>query len=196
MLLSVSTHPVTTDEGKGEGASLDGLSGWVLATSPHAVAFATSLLRDREQAEDVVQDCYCRLLGKAAVYDLPRDGLKLLLKSVSNACINLKSRRRFVISLSGHPDRAQARPLEVVDRSAEKPADRLMSQELRQAIGRGLELLPVRQRAALELKSLGHSQQEIGEILETSSNHAGVLIHRARQAMETHLASFVGRPDP
>ena len=49
------------------------LDAWVLSTAPDAVAYAVSLLRDRAAAEDVVQDCYCRLLQKADVYDLPRE---------------------------------------------------------------------------------------------------------------------------
>ena len=42
-----------------------GLDAWVLATAAEAVAYAASLLRDRAAAEDVVQDCYCRLIEKA-----------------------------------------------------------------------------------------------------------------------------------
>jgi RNA polymerase sigma factor (sigma-70 family) len=171
-------------------AIADDLSAWVLATAPRAVAYATSLLRDRERAEDVVQDCYCRLLAKADTYDLPRDGLKLLLTAISNACINIKSRRRFTWSIFTGGARSDG-PLEIVDRSATKPEERLMNDELESAIGRGLARLPLPQRAALELKSRGHSQQEIAEILETSSSRVGVLIHRARKAMEGHLASYL-----
>ena len=66
----------------------------MLATLPRALAFATSLLRDRALAEDVVHDCYVRLLQKADTYDLPRDGTKLLFKAITNACIDRNYRDR------------------------------------------------------------------------------------------------------
>src|SRR5262245_34850681 len=77
------------------------LDAWVLATAADAVAYATALLRDRITAEDIVQECYCRLLKKADVYDLPRDGRKLLFEAVTNACINHTTRARLVLSLDG-----------------------------------------------------------------------------------------------
>ncbi len=166
------------------------LSAWVMASAPRAVAYATSLLRDREKAEDVVQDCYCRLLAKADVYDLPSDGLKLLLTAVSHACINLKARRRFVIPLFGK----EGRETEVEDRSTRQPGENLMDRELADAIARGLAKLPIRQRAAIELKSQELSLQEIADILQISPSNAGVLIHRARAAMEEYLAPYRGGP--
>jgi RNA polymerase sigma-70 factor (ECF subfamily) len=169
----------------------DPLSAWVLETAPRAVAYATSLLGDRERAEDVVQDCYCRLLGKAHSYDLPRDGLKLLLTAISNACINLKSRRRLTWSLfSGRSD--EERPIEIADRCVVQPEDHLLNEELESIIGQGLKRLPIPQRAALELKSRGHSQEEIAEILETTASNAGVLVYRARKAMEIYLSAYLG----
>jgi RNA polymerase sigma-70 factor (ECF subfamily) len=45
------------------------------------------------------------------------------------------------------------------------------------------------------MKSIGHSLQEIAETLGTSASNAGVLIHRARQAMALHLAPHLeGQP--
>ena len=162
------------------------LDDWVLASCPRAIAYASSLLGDRSAAEDVVQDCYCRLLQKADVYDLPRDGLPLLMKSVSHACINHKSRRRKTASLDVGDF--------AVDRSATDPRALAMGRELESAIGRALGRLPVPQRAAIELKSLGHSLEEVAEILGVSPNNAGVLVHRGRKAMAVFLAPFLGDP--
>ena len=63
------------------GQPSDELDAWVLATAPRAVAYARSLLRNPDDADDIVQDCYCRLIAKATVYDLPRDGFKILLRT-------------------------------------------------------------------------------------------------------------------
>ena len=170
----------------------DDLSAWIVATAPRAVAYATSLLRDREQAEDVVQDCYCRLLARAEVYDLPLDGLKLLLTAISHACINRQTRRRGIASLFG-PD---GRSPEVADPSAQEPGGNLLASELDEAIGRGLATLPIRHRAAIELKSQGHSLGEIAQILGITPSNAGVLVHRARAALETFLAPYLEDREP
>lgn len=158
----------------------DDLDAWVLATAPDAVAYAVSLLRDRPSAEDIVQDCYCRLLEKADLYDLPRDGRKLLFRSITNACINVRERTRPMLRLTVEEDRTALAP----DRVA-------MSRELEEAVAEGLAKLPLTYRAAMELKSLGHSLQEIADALDVTVSNAGVLIHRARQKLAEHLAPFV-----
>lgn len=172
-------------------ANKDALDDWIVATAPRAVAYAASLLRDRSLAEDVVQDCYCRLLQKAEDYDLVRDGTKLLFRSITNACINQTARKRVLVSLeaAGDPD---AGGMQLADRGAETPERVLMNRELEQVVAQGLAHLPEMHRAALELKSLGHSQQEIADMLEITATYAGVLIHRARQAMSEHLAPYLG----
>lgn len=170
----------------------DPLDQWVLATAPRAVAYATSLLRDVHAAEDVVQDCYCRLLAKADVYDLPRDGLKLLMRSITNACINQRTRRRPMLRLHRNDPEGEGSD-DPADPRADSPDALVMGKELETAIAAGLAELPQLQRAAVELRSLGHSQQEVAEILGVSSNHAGVLIHRARQALSRLLAPFLER---
>jgi RNA polymerase sigma-70 factor (ECF subfamily) len=167
------------------------LDAWILATAGEAVAYATSLLRDRNAAEDVVQDCYCRLLARADVYDLPRDGRKLLFESVTNACINRTTRARFVLSLDASGADGRALHGSVADRAAAPAEQVAMHRELEQAVGEALGLLPLPQRAALEMKSLGHSLQDIALALEITVNYAGVLVHRARQALARHLAPYL-----
>ena len=62
-----------------------------------------------------------------------------------------------------------------------------MYREFQEAIGSALQSLPVKQRAALELKSLGCSLSEIAESLGVTENNAGVLVHRARQSVAEEL---------
>ncbi len=174
------------------GDATDPLDAWVLATAPRGVAYAASLLGDRHQAEDVVQDCYCRLLQKSDTYDLPGSGVRLLFKAITRACINLTTRRRPVLSLDAARGADGGATVEAVDTRTATPEQVLLGRELQQAVGAALARLPVPQRAALELRSLGHSQQEIAELLDISPNHAGVLVHRARLAMTALLTPFLG----
>jgi RNA polymerase sigma-70 factor (ECF subfamily) len=168
------------------------LDAWVLATAPRAVAYAASLLRDPARAEDIVQACYCRLLQKETQYDLPNSGMRLLLKVITRACINVATRERRILSFQGFRSRDGACVWEPMDTTVQEPQRIMMHKELEEAIATGLGRLPALQRAALELKSLGHSHQQIGQMLEVTAGHAAVLVHRARRAMAAYLVPFVG----
>lgn len=161
------------------------LDAWVAESLPRALAFALSLLGNRADAEDVVQDCYGRLLAKAGEYDLPADGTKLLLKSISNACINLVQRRRESASLDGiDPSHHTLQP-------ASDPQQGAIHHELKDAVAVALARLPLQQRAVVELRSLGHSLLEIAKMLEISHANARVLLHRARAQLTESLAPFL-----
>lgn len=173
--------------GTDEAAALDV---WVAGVLAPAVAYARSLLRDRSASEDVVHDCLCRLLKRADVYDLPRDGTKLLYRAITNACINIGQRSRTVHSLDAgeRDDRIADR---VMDRKVASPTEMVEAAELSEAIESAMQGLSMMQRAALELKSLGHSLEDIADTLGLTANNAGVLIHRARHAMKQSLASYL-----
>ncbi len=174
--------------GNDEHANID-IDAWVLETSGHALAYALSLIRNRAEAEDIVQDCYGRLLAKSGRYDLPRDGTKLLFKAISNACINAKQRRRPVQSLEANDLPALANP-------ETGPEHQAILGELEDSVAQALEELPVLQRAIVELRSLGHSSVEIAEVLEISQANARVLLHRARQTLAVRLRPFLEEESP
>jgi RNA polymerase sigma-70 factor, ECF subfamily len=165
------------------------LEAWVLATAPRAVAYARSLLKHTHDAEDIVQECYSRLLKRADVYDLPRDGFKILLTAISNACINLRTRRKPWFRLVRDDDDETSE--DPADTSAVAPDRELLQQELSLNVAEALLQLPQQQRAAIELKALDYSQQEIAEILSTTPTNVGVLIHRGRQTLAKLLESYL-----
>ncbi len=176
---------------KGQSGS-EVVDAWVRETLPRAVAYARSVVRDPNTAEDIVHDCYCRLLRRAEVYDLPRDGTKLLYRAITNACINWFQRERVLFSLDapggdGRPLRDSLSPART-----QPPDGRLQQTELERAIEHGMDELSPMQRAALELRILGHSVQEIADTLGLTVTNAGVLIHRARQSLATILAPLLG----
>jgi RNA polymerase sigma-70 factor (ECF subfamily) len=168
----------------------ESLSEWIRESLPKALAFARSLEADRHAAEDVVHDCICRLLERKNRYDLPRDGFKLLLRSIANACIDRGRRASRIRWQTGSDVDCDAASV-FVDRGSFEPYHFAVHKELATAVGEALRRLPLNQRAALELKSLGCSLSEIAEALEVSESHAGVLAHRARRALSQELGSFL-----
>lgn len=160
----------------------DDLTAWVTDTAPRALAYAVTLVRNETAAEDLVQDCYQRLLARSDVYDLPNDGAKLLFKAITNACINWTQRQPPVVSLESVGEQGD---------DAGEPMQAAMFSELSQAVDAALAELPVQQRAAIELHALGHTSTELAEFLETSSGNVRVLLHRARQQLSLQLKPFL-----
>lgn len=175
-------------------AQRDQLEAWAAAVLPRAVAYARSLLKDRSQAEDVVQECLYRLLRRAGEYELLRDGVKLLFRAVSNLCINKAQRDKTLASLDTGGDEEGAIPVE--DRLAELPEQALLRDELQAAVDAALQKLPPLQRAALELRALGQGKAEIAAVLEISASNAGVLVYRARQFLAEELAPLLEDVSP
>jgi RNA polymerase sigma-70 factor (ECF subfamily) len=177
---------MSESQAEAERSSTATIQAWVEHYLPRGLAYARSLLRDSHAAEDVVHDCFCRLLAKRDVYDLPKDGFKLLLRSITNACIDLGRKDTPVSnSLDLLEDHIAGR--EVSDDRFLQPPHAAMYRELQAAIGSALQRLTVHQRAALELKSLGCSLSDIAVSLDVTESNAGVLVHRARQCLAKDL---------
>ena len=165
------------------------LDAWAMEVIPRAVAYARTLLARPADAEELVQDVLCRLLDHKE-YDLISDGRKLLFRSITNACINRTMRRREQVSLDALSEEGAS----WAGRSARAPADPAevaAGSELNAAIQAALAELPVMQRAAVELKSMQYSLEEIAGMLDVSASNAGVLVHRARRALAGRLARFL-----
>jgi len=160
------------------------LQRWAETVVPRAVAYARTLLPVPDDAEDVVHDALVRILGHPE-YDLERKGERILFRSVTNACINRWKRRRPWVSLEGHCGEPLCESL--CSTSERDPALMASASELDGKIGRALSALPPNQRAALELKALGYSLQEIAEMISVSPSNAGVLVHRARRAVARRI---------
>ncbi len=143
-------------------------------------------MRNQHDAEDIVQECYRKLLVRSAHYDLPRDGDRLLYRSITNACINHVQRRPPEVD-AGDFDRIVSPPFVEDGQTAEA---RLIQQELKSEIAIALARLPVQQRAVVELASLGHSLVDVAEMAGVSHANARVLLHRARQALAESLKRF------
>ena len=168
-------------------ASHTSLDAWILASWPRAVVYAESLLRDRTVAQDVVQECICNLLRKAHEYDLLSDGVPLLMKSITNACLKNNTRERPMLSIHPLLDTEDL----AVSSGTTEPSSVVLHAELEQAIESALARLPENQRAAVELKAMGHSLIEIAEILDVSPTNAGVLVFRGRQLLARCLAPYL-----
>jgi RNA polymerase sigma-70 factor (ECF subfamily) len=180
----------------GTGGFGNEVRAWLAECLPRAIVYARSLLRDAGEADDVVQECVYRLLKRSVSYDLPRDGSRLLFRAVTNECINRTTRGPDTLSLDAVGDEGESLGSRLADPYADQPPNVVLTDELRRVLDQALAQLPITQRAALELKSLGHSLDEIAAALSITANHAGVLVHRARRAVRERVARYENGKEP
>jgi len=173
--------------------SLDPLETWVRSTLPRALGYARSLLGDSNAAEDVVQDCYAKLIERQDRYDLPKDGLKILLRSITNSCIDLRTRERLLFGLPADQDSGESR---MADSRSPDPLEETVARELEDRVETELANLPIGQRAVIHLTSIGYSFGDVADFLGTTRANVRVLLYRARKALEVSLKPFLQGKSP
>jgi RNA polymerase sigma-70 factor (ECF subfamily) len=147
-------------------------------TSRLVFSLALRILRNREDAEDVVQDVYAQAWAQAGRYDTSRGAVAawLLTMTRSRAIDRLRSRQ-------ARPETAsEARAEDVADSAARQDLQLLSAEQVERLRG-ALSQLPAAQRAALELayyEGLTHA-----EIAERLSEPLGTVKTRIRQAVIT-----------
>jgi RNA polymerase sigma-70 factor (ECF subfamily) len=72
----------------------------------------------------------------------------------------------------------------------------VLAGEVRTKVRAAIDELPDRQRVVITLRDvMGHSSDEVCQMLEITGANQRVLLHRARSAVRTHLATYLGRDD-
>jgi RNA polymerase sigma-70 factor (ECF subfamily) len=70
----------------------------------------------------------------------------------------------------------------------------LLVREVRSTVGTAIDALPDRQRVVITLRDvMGHTSDEVCQMLELSAANQRVLLHRARAAVRTRLAAYLER---
>lgn len=138
---------------------------------------AAAVLRDRAEAEDVVQEVFLTLSRRAAGI---RDPEAWLRRAAVNAALNrLRAlRRRHVYeSRAAGPEGGEPSP-EAVVVAAER------TREVRQALAR----LPARQAAVLVLRHSGLSYQEVALAAGVAPDQVGTVLRRAEKRLREAMS--------
>ena len=156
--------------------------------APRALRYANSMLRNTSDAEDVVQDSFCRLLRPIREGKFAENGAGFgayLMKVVRNLAVDqMRQRKRCQTS----------NELETV---AVESSDQGALAGFENKLADLIEKLPMNWREALQLKVAGKLRyDEIANLLNCSHAQVRTWIYRARRQLEadlTRLELIVGK---
>lgn len=141
-----------------------------------------------QDAEDVLQTVFLRLMRGADAAELDNPAAYLH-RSAVNAALDLlrQRRRRAAVPLDGAAD-GDAPPAErQAAEAAATPADGALRDALRAAVAE----LPGRAGQVFALRYFeGYSNRQIADLLDTTENTVGVTLHRARARLRLALAPW------
>lgn len=141
----------------------------------HVYRYAYGMLRNRADAEDVVQTTFLNAFRALERGEKPRAPLNWLIKIAHNVCL-----QRFRTA-ARRPQEVEL-DYDVADEVAED--DRPAADDIRRALGH----LAFNQRAAIVLREIeGRSYAEIADVLGMSTTAVETLIFRARRALREQL---------
>ena len=147
-------------------------------------AFARSLVREREAAEDVVAEAYLRLVREVHAGRQPDDVRGWLYRVVANLVLSRGRRltvaRRFLVHL-------------VDRRSGESPEARHLRLDVDPALREAVLALAPDARVALVMAARGASGAEIAATIGRSEAATRTLLTRARQRVRARLGE--GAPE-
>jgi len=156
------------------------------------IAFARTVLEDRDRAEDVVQDAFVRLWAGRREWRRGDTLRPLLYRMVRNGALNERRRQRNALRWRRTHPGSERDP-------APTPHERMEEDELSDLVRRAIEDLPSRRREIFVLVRYHQlSYREAGEVLglspRTVANQVSQASKDLRKALAPHLSDRAPPP--
>ena len=159
--------------------------------------FSYKVCRDREKAEETLQDTFVNVFRKLDSFDGKSKFSTWLYAIVTNNCL-MRRRRRKSQELEESLEAAEeaARDSEGGPRTVAwtevTPADHLLTRELQETMDTAILALPLEYRVVFVLRDIeGKSTQETAEILNISEEATKSRLRRARAFLRARLQPYL-----
>jgi RNA polymerase sigma-70 factor (ECF subfamily) len=144
---------------------------------PRSAAYAVSLLRDRKDAEDAVQQAALQAWQRRAQFDGQRPFAAWWFAILRNYCLDeLRRRKRAPVQIGDD------------ELNMSSPADESVLDRI--ALARAMDKLPDMHRDVLRLRYFGDlTYQELAQVLDIPAGTVMSRLHLARKALATLIAT-------
>lgn len=150
-------------------------------------AFAETITRHGEVAEDIVQDLFVRLWAERSSWRPPARLRAYLYASVRNRAFDYCRHRHVAEAWAAETAREEARR----EAAAHTPLEDLCYQELTRQVQEAIDRLPEQRRTVFLLsRQHGLSYKEIAEVLGVSVRTVETQIRRSLLALREQLAAY------
>ncbi len=152
-------------------------------------SLALKMLRNPEDAEDVLQDTFLRAYrGIKSFQGASTFSTWIYRITANSALMRLRKKQLPIVSIEDQEEKET--PVNVVDWTP-GPVEQLLSSELRQVMGEAIEALPPEFRQVFILRDVEElSNAEVAEILDLSVAAVKSRLHRARLKVRNRLAPY------
>ena len=158
-------------------------------------SLALKMLRNPEDAEDVLQDTFLRAYRGIKSFKGNSTFSTWIYRITANsALMRLRKRQLPTVSIDDADERET--PINIAD-WAPGPVEQVLNQETQAAMSEAIEALPPEFRQVFVLRDLEElSNAEVAEILDLSVAAVKSRLHRARLKVRNRLATYFGEPKP
>ena len=155
------------------------------------ITYATRMLRDSLEAEDVTQDAFLALYRH--VSQVPVNAFRPWLYRVTrNLCLDLLRRRKFKLKLFRDVSRDEDYEPVPVDTQTGRPDEVAEAREAQAAINEAIEGLPMKFREAFLLCEIqGLSYEDASAVLGCPVKTVSTRLFRARQRFRAALSNLI-----
>lgn len=160
--------------------------------------FAFKVCRDREKADETLQDTFITVFRKLSSFNGKAKFSTWLYTVVTNHCLMRRRKRKLQdledpLEAYDEPHSgADGKPKVPVARWDETPADIAHNRQLQEALDQAIRRLPVEYRAVFVLRDVeGNSNEETATILKISVEATKSRLRRARAFLRDQLQPYV-----
>ncbi|MDR2980373.1 MAG: RNA polymerase sigma-70 factor [Bacteroidales bacterium] len=147
--------------------------------------YAYSIIRDQENAEDIVQKMFCKLWDQSPKIEIHTSLKSYLYRIVHNDCLNWIKRRDTLAEHHQYLSYAG-------EKSTNSTESQLMLRDLEKQVETAIESLPPRCREVFKLSRFEHlSYLEISQKLNITPNTVETQIVKALRLLRTALKDFL-----
>jgi RNA polymerase sigma-70 factor (ECF subfamily) len=157
------------------------------AFAPPLADFAFSYVRQREGAEEIVQDLFCRLWEQRHTVEMPHGMRPYLWTAVRNRSLNALRDERLELTARERVAReADAQP------ASASPLDETAARDLSDAVAQVIREMPVRCREVYTMVRVQHlAHEDVARVLRISPKTVEIHMTRAIGILRTRLAPWI-----